>query len=327
MARRNARNEFAVIAKVFAPLADHPGALGLRDDAAIIPQKSGFDLIVTKDAIVEGVHFLPGDPADLVARKLLRVNVSDLAAKGARPAGYFLAAAFPKAGPALYAKAFGRGLAKDQKTYGLSLFGGDTVATPGPACFSCTMFGYAPRGRMIRRSGAKTGDDVWVTGTIGDSGAGLALLRSESKAGGADGEWLKRRYHLPDPPMDFGWELAGLASAALDVSDGLAQDAGHLARESGLALEIWADAVPLSPQILRVSGDRPDTRIAALAAGDDYQILFTAPPRKRAAIAALGQRHIVRVSRIGSATEGRGVRLLGAGGKRQSLPKSGYTHF
>jgi thiamine-monophosphate kinase len=325
--RRTGSGEFGVIARVFAPLAPHPGAFGLRDDAAVVPRRTGTDLVVTKDAIVEGVHFLAGDPPEMVARKLLRVNVSDLAAKGARPAGYFLAAAFPKDGSAKYAAAFGQGLAKDQKHYGLQLFGGDTVATPGPSWFSCTMFGHAPRGRMIRRSGAKPGDDVWVTGTIGDSGVGLSLWRATAAGRAADVDWLKSRYRLPQPPAAFGLDLHGLASAALDVSDGLLQDAGHLARESGAALRIEIESIPLSPQNLRVSGDTLSTRAAAAQAGDDYQILFAAPPRKRAAIEALGQRHIVRVTRIGAIEPGDGARIVDRRGRTIRLKTAGYTHF
>jgi thiamine-monophosphate kinase len=328
MARpKRGQGEFGVIARVFAPLASHPGAFGLRDDAAKLPQKAGTDLVVTKDAIVEGVHFLPSDPADLVARKLLRVNVSDLAAKGARPAGYFLAVGFPGSGAAAYAAAFGKGLARDNAVYGLQLFGGDTVVTPGPMWFSCTMFGHAPRGRIIRRNGAKPGDDVWVTGTIGDSGAGLALWQGAAKGGGADTEWLKGRYRLPQPPVEFGLGLHGIATAALDVSDGLLQDAGHLAQESSVALQIFLDAIPLSPQNLRASGDSAATRIGAVQAGDDYQILFAAPARKRTTIESLGVRNIVRVTRIGVATSGKGVALLDGRGRKIKLARAGYTHF
>lgn len=327
MAQRKAPAEFALIARAFAPLATQPGAFGLRDDAAIVPHKTGRDLVVTKDAIVEGVHFLSEDRPDLVARKLLRVNLSDLAAKGARPFGYLLAAAFPKSAPAAYATSFARGLAKDQATYGLSLFGGDTVATPGPTMFVCTMFGYAPRGRMVRRSGAKPGDDVWVTGTLGDSGAGLALLRKQTTARGPDAEWLKGRYRLPDPPVAFGCDASPLMSAALDVSDGLAQDAGHLARESGVKLTLQAQSLPLSPKYRRVFGDSLDAILAAATAGDDYQIVFTAPPRRRTAIEALARKHILRVSRIGVAGPGRGVVIVNDQGRAVTVHKTGYTHF
>lgn len=327
MARRSGNSEFGIIARAFAPLATHRGAYGLLDDAAVVPIKAGTDLAVTKDAIVEGVHFLPTDPPDLVARKLLRVNVSDLAAKGATPGGYFVAAAFPKDRAAAYATAFARGLARDQSAYGLSLFGGDTVATPGPATFSCTMFGYAPRGRLIRRGGAKPGEDLWVTGTIGDSGAGLALWRAGAERGNADEIWLKTRYQLPEPPASFGAGLTGLATAALDVSDGLVQDAGHLAAVSGVAVSIRLSAVPLSPQLIRVFGDSVATRRAAIQAGDDYQVLFAAPVRKRAVIEALARHHIVRATRIGTIGAGAGVEIVDDKGRKIRLARSGYTHF
>jgi thiamine-monophosphate kinase len=327
MARRNSPGEFTAIARLFAPLALQRGAFGLRDDAAIVPSRAGTDLVVTKDAIVEGVHFLSSDPPDLVARKLLRVNVSDLAAKGAKPAGYFLATAYPKGRAASYATAFARGLAKDQATYRLSLYGGDTVTTPGPAAFSCTMFGYAPRGRMIRRTGAKPGDDVWVTGTIGDSGAGLALFQAGTDDRSADAVWLMRRYQLPDPPAAFGTELPGLASAGIDVSDGLIQDAGHLANISGVGVAIYLSEVPLSPQLVRLRGDSKATRTMAVQAGDDYQILFAAPIRKRAFIEALARKHIVRATRVGVAVAGGEVQVLDAGGRPVQLKRAGYTHF
>jgi thiamine-monophosphate kinase len=327
MARRSGTGEFGLIARAFAPLATHRGAFALTDDAAIIPAKAGMDVIVTKDAIVEGVHFLANDPPETVARKLLRVNVSDIAAKGAKPFGYFVAAAFPRGAPGVYAAAFARGLARDQAAYGMTLFGGDTVATPGPATFSCTMFGYAPRGRMMRRRGAKAGDDLWVTGTIGDSGAGLSALRDGWAEGDADRAWLAARYRLPEPPAAFGPDLQGLASAALDVSDGLIQDAGHLARMSEVSLTIILDAIPLSPQYARIAGDAKASRIAAAQAGDDYQILFTAPARKRTAIEALGRKHIVRVSRIGASAVGTGVHVKDRNGRGVRITRAGYTHF
>jgi thiamine-monophosphate kinase len=327
MARHSSAGEFGFIARFLSPLAGHRGAFGLTDDAAILPRKAGVDIVVTKDAIVEGVHFLPADPPDMVARKLLRVNVSDLAAKGAAPAGYFLATAFPKANANAYATAFGRGLAQDQKTYGLQLFGGDTVVTPGPASFSCTMFGYVRRGRIILRSGAKPGDDVWVTGTIGDSATGLALWKGERRGEGKDCDWLKGRYRLPQPPAAFGAALSGLATAALDVSDGLMQDAAHLALSGGVSVQVHLSAIPLSPQNIHVSGDTEETRIAAAQAGDDYQILFAAPPRRRAAIEALGEKHIVRVTRIGVVAAGTGVALLDGRGRKIKLARAGYTHF
>jgi thiamine-monophosphate kinase len=308
-------------------LATHRGAYGLLDDVAIVPAKAGMDLVVTKDTIVEGVHFLPSDPPEMVARKLLRVNVSDIAAKGAKPAGYFLSAAFRKDGAAACALAFARGLARDQALFGMTLFGGDTVTTPGPATYSCTMFGYALRGRVIRRGGAKPGDDLWVTGTIGDSGAGLALWRDASAPDTPDARWLKTRYQLPEPPVAFGAGLTGLASAAMDVSDGLAQDAGHLAQVSGVALRIEIGSVPLSPQLMRIQGDTLPIRQAAVQAGDDYQILFTAPPRKRAAIEALAAKNIVRATRIGRAETGTGVDLRDKKGRRIRLKRTGYTHF
>src|SRR5467141_3640642 len=224
--------EFGRIGRFFAPLAG-PGGLGLKDDAALVDCRPGHRLVVTVDAIVEGVHYLHEDPPDLVARKLLRVNLSDLAAMGARPLHYLLATALPASLGANWIANFARGLEEDQRRFGVDLLGGDSVATPGPASFSLTAIGEVAAGMEARRSGAQPGDLVWVSGTIGDSFLGLGAL------GGAYPELpaehraaLIARFQVPDPRVELGQRLAGIAHAMIDVSDGLLADLSHICKTS-----------------------------------------------------------------------------------------------
>ena len=270
-------DEFGEIARLFRPLTGGAaGAFDLLDDAAIVPQRPGFDLVITKDAIVEGVHFPVGEAPGLVAKKLLRVNLSDLAAKAAEPFGCFLAVAWPKTfGPA-DREAFARGLGEDLKSYGVDLLGGDTVSTPGPFTLSLTALGWVPAGRMVRRGGAKPGDILAVSGTIGDGALGLLAVRGEIDD--ADGH-LADRYRLPTPRLDLRAAVAR-ATAAADVSDGLVADAGHIAKASGVGLRLDLDRLPLSPAAARWLKAQPD-RVSALVrlatGGDDYEVVCTGP--------------------------------------------------
>ena len=279
-----ALSEFAFIAERLRPLAaGTPGALGLADDAALLDPPAGAELVLTKDAMVAGVHFLPDDPPGDVAKKLLRVNLSDLAAMGAAPLGYLLALIRPKATAEDWLADFCRGLAEDQARFGIGLLGGDTVSTPGPLALSLTALGHVPRGTALRRCGARPGDDVWVSGTLGDAALGLKVLQGELAVADEVRAPLVERYRLPQPRLALGEALRGLASAALDVSDGLLADLGHILETSKLGAEIRAAALPLSPAARTLPG-APD---AALAGGDDYELLFTAAPDQRARIAAL----------------------------------------
>jgi thiamine-monophosphate kinase len=268
-------DEFQSIAELLAPLAG-PEAAGLLDDAAFIPARVGYDLVVTKDALVEGVHFLPGTPADRVARKLLRVNLSDLAAKGADPFGYLLAVAWPAAWGQDSRRAFARGLAEDQARFGLKLLGGDTVSTPGPMTASITALGYAPTGRAVRRRGAKPGDQLFVSGTIGDGWLGLRAARDGSDLTVARAA-LIARYELPEPRLSLSGLLRAHASAALDVSDGLIADVDHLANASGVGVRLHLDRLPLSTGAGLWLGSQHDRGLALerlAAGGDDYEIAF-----------------------------------------------------
>ncbi len=317
-------DEFDIIARYFAPLATAPGAFGLKDDAAAIPARPGFDLIVTTDQIAEGTDFFRHDPPALIAKKALRVNLSDLAAKGAEPFGYLMNLTLPHADEA-WLKDFADGLAADQENFGISLLGGDTGK--GALAIAITAFGYVRHGDMVRRDAAQDGDAVYVTGTIGDSGGGLEILRKETVAISAnDRDFLIDAYRLPKPPIGFGRSLSLFAKAAVDVSDGLIADLGHIAATSHVRIEISAAAVPRSDALRALSGDLPDAIIRAATAGDDYQIAFTASPTREDEIRAAATSAGIVVTRIGTAKAGEGVSLF-HDGRTLSVPRSGYRHF
>ncbi len=312
-------SEFSLIARHFRPLAG-PGALELRDDAAVMTPPPGRELVLTADAMVAGVHFLPNDPPDLVGRKLLRVNLSDLAAKGAVPLSYLMTVSAPRATPDSWYAGFAAGLAADQAEYAVTLLGGDTTSTPGPISLSLTIIGHVAPGQAVRRIGARPGDGIWVTGTIGDGALGLqvALGKLTDPTG-----FLLDRYRLPRPRV--GLAICGIASAGMDVSDGLVQDLGHICRESGLAAELDATSVPLSSQA-RAAG--PNWLETCLTGGDDYEVLMAVPPAREAALLAVSRAADIPVTRIGTFHSGTpGVMVLGPGGEPLTLNKGGWSHF
>jgi thiamine-monophosphate kinase len=306
-------DEFGIIAQYFAPLAGE-GAFGLGDDAAIVPLRPGCDLVVTTDAIMEAVDFFGHDPADTIARKALRVNLSDLAAKGATPAHYLLNLALPPTVTPQWLEAFARGLAQDQKQFGLSLLGGDTGATDGPLAIAVTAFGFVPQGEMVRRRGARPGEAVYVTGSIGGSAGGLAIFKREKHAlNDSERDALIARYRVPEPPVAFASALRAIATAAIDISDGLIADLGHLANASSVALDIQGDAIPLAPGLK--AWWRENAILRAATGGDDYQIAFTGPAGLEGAFTP-----------IGTVRAGEGVHLM-AEGREIDVPRHGYRHF
>ncbi len=323
-------DEFEWIERLLAPLAKNaPEAFGLLDDAAAIPARPGYDLIVSKDAIVEGVHFLPEDPPELVARKLLRVNLSDLAAKGAEPYGYFLAIAWPKRFGWDEREAFARGLEADQMRYGLKLLGGDTVGTPGPLTASVTILGWAPAGRMVQRAGAEPGDVLMVTGTIGDGRLGLVAAKDALVGISYDhAQWLANRYRLPEPRLGLGDALRACAHAAADVSDGLIADAGKVAAASALGVQIDLDALPLSDAAkawLATVPDQTQARLELASGGDDYEVVITAPRAHVEALrGACGARGLP-LTVIGGITGREGVHVI-AGGREVEHGAGGWVH-
>lgn len=320
-------DEFQIIAQLFAPLAQSfPGALGLTDDAALLPPDT-HETVVTVDAMVAGVHFLPDDPPDLVARKLVRVNLSDLAAKGAVPFGVLLAAAFPHGTGQDWLERFAHGLGQDMGEFGIALIGGDTVATPGPLTLSLTAMGRVAAGRAVLRSGAQAGDVVWVSGSIGDGALGLRAARGQLTLAPEHMAALADRYRLPRPRVGLGPCLVGLATAGMDVSDGLIQDLGHLCRASGVAAIVDAAAVPLSPGA-RAALDQDQSLLATiLTGGDDYELLFTAPSSATASLLELAERSGVPLTAIGRMQVGSGVTVHDASGHVLSLGQGGWRHF
>ncbi len=315
---RPAPAEFGLIARHFRPLAG-PGALDLLDDAALLPPPPGRELVITADAIVAGVHFLPGDPADLVGRKLLRVNLSDLAAKGATPLAYLMTVSAPRDTPEAWFAGFAAGLAEDQARFGIFLLGGDTTSTPGPLSLSLTCIGHVAPGGMVRRTGAQAGDGIWVTGTIGDGALGLAAL--QKRVGDADG-FLAGRYRLPQPRL--GLAAPALAAACMDVSDGLVQDLGHLCRAAALGATLEAALVPRSRAAQQAG---PAWLETCLTGGDDYELLMAVRPGAAAALQAAAAAAGIAVTRIGAFTSATGLRILDAAGAPLALATPGWSHF
>lgn len=325
--------EDRLIARYFAPLAKHPGALGLADDAAVITPPPGCDLVLKTDGVISGVHFFPDDPADLVAKKALRMNLSDLAAKGAKPFGFLLAIALPKDLAEVWLAGFARGLGEDAEYYDCPLLGGDTDRTPGPTAVSITAFGTVPEGTMVRRSGAKAGDRVIVTGTIGDAALGLRL-RQDSAAANNWGlsnrlrDDLLDRYLLPQPRNEIAEIVRGYASAAMDVSDGLVGDLSKLCHASRVSAEIECQRVPLSDAARKVLTTDPDLIETVLTGGDDYEIVATVAPIKLRPLMAAAQAVGVPVTEIGQITAGDGdARFVSAQGNPLAFARPSFSHF
>lgn len=328
MASVDVAGEFETIRKLLAPLAHPDHAWGLSDDVAVMPTRPGADLVLTKDAIIEGVHFLAEDPLDTVAQKLLRVNLSDLAAKGAEPFGYMLACHWsPRCGwPER--EAFAAGLARDQVEYGIHLLGGDTVRTPGPASFSVTMLGWAPRGGSVTRGGARPGHGIYVTGTIGDGVLGLQAARGHLKLEPERIDALAEHYRRPVPRLEFGQAVQGLVSAIMDVSDGLLADLGHIVASSGVSATVQLEALPRSAATTAWFDTRTDAEAALetlATGGDDYELLFTADPSDESALRREADRLRLRLTRLGTIGQGRGVTATYLD-KLVAIQKPGYTH-
>jgi len=325
--------EDRLIARYFRPIATHPGAFRLTDDAAVLTPPAGTEVVLTTDAIVGGVHFFPDDPPDAVARKALRVNLSDLAAKGARPAGFLLTLALPKAAGEDWLKAFARGLGADARRYACPLLGGDSVRTPGPVTLSITAFGTLPKGSMVPRGGARPGDRILVSGTIGDAALGLALRQGPDVAGrwrldGRQCDHLARRYLLPQPRTALADALRRYASAAMDVSDGLVGDLGKLCAASGVAATAAIARVPLSAAARKAVAHEPALIETVLTGGDDYEIVCAIAPRRLPAFRAAAAAARVPVTEIGEVAKGRpGVRFLDRDGKPRLFKTVSFSHF
>jgi len=321
MARRRL-GEFELIARYFAPLArDFKGAGGLKSDNAFLSADARHDLVVKTDTIVAGVHYLADEKPEFVAAKALRVCLSDLAAGGATPFTYQLSLSLSQDWTERWVAGFARGLAADQRRYGILLCGGDTVVSPGPITVTITAFGRVPRGRGLTRAGARAGDRLWVSGTIGDGALGLLAAR-----GRIDSAVLEERFRRPRPRTTLGPRLVGIATAAADISDGLLADAGHIGEASRLRVVIEREGVPLSVHARRALAAEPALWANVLGGGDDYELVIALPSRRRGALLAAAQAAGVPVTEIGRLEHGRGVQLMVAG-RAARAPRQGYVHF
>lgn len=329
-------DEFDWIQTYLAPLAG-PEGLKLLDDAAVYSPRADQDLILTQDTLIEGIHFFQGEYGAGTASRLMAVNLSDLAAKGARPVGYLLSVAWPKhLSPSdiqRWMRAFSKGLKTEQDRFGFSLFGGDTVKTEGPMSISATFLGVVPRGEAVLRSGAQLGDDIWVTGTIGDAYLGLQLAQKTPETlehnPSREDLWVwEEAFRHPTPRLLFRKTLRRYATACADISDGLLSEAGHIAKASQKSLSIKLADIPLSDASLKwcIGKAEEARRVELVTNGDDYELLFTARPQDADHILTGADRINITATRIGEVTEGQGVKSLGLNGSPLTLTKLGYSH-
>jgi len=326
-------SEEDLIARYFASLALHAGAHGLKDDAALVTLPPGQSLVVTVDALVAGIHFLPDDPPDLIARKALRVNLSDLAAKGAVPHGFLLSLALPDGWTEPWITGFAEGLRQDVAAYGFPLFGGDTVRTTGPLSLSVTAFGLVAGEAIPRRTGAKVGHGLYVTGTIGDGALGLAVRTGRdgdfrAALTGDERDVLKERYLLPRPRVGLAGLVHTYASASMDISDGFVGDLLKLLCASGVSARIDLADVPLSPAARAAIAASPKRFETALTGGDDYELLLAIPAEHRSAFESHATETGIVVTRIGEVVGGTQLpRFLDASGAERHFRHSGFSHF
>ena len=330
---RKRLGEFGIIARYFAPLATDTAALGLKDDTAVLRPPEGQEIALSCDTIVEGVHFRKDDPPDTIAHKALAVNLSDLAAKGARPYVYLLALSLPVEPPADWLEGFTEGLRALQERAGICLAGGDTTEAPGPVSITVTVLGLVPQGHAVLRHGAKPGDRLYVSGTIGDAHLGLRLLEEPglAKTWGLtkkDVAFAIGRYQGPEPRTELTLVVRNFAQAAIDVSDGLVLDVEKLAQVSHVGAVIEAQAVPLSPAARKAVEQDPKLLETLIAAGDDYEIVAAVPSQSAKAYEAEASGKGVPVTPIGRIEDGQGrVRVDGRGGKPLKLGRKGFSHF
>jgi thiamine-monophosphate kinase len=325
-----------LIAKFFAPLAG-PSALGLKDDTALYAPPPGHELVLTVDAIVAGVHFFPGDPPESIARKALRVNISDIAAKGAEPQGFLMTFAMPKDSRSAFdigwLERFVRALGDDAKLWRCPLMGGDTVSTPGPLSISITVVGAVPAGRMVKRTGAQVGDAIYVSGTIGDAALGLYVH------GGKNEPWIERlspqqrdylvqRYLEPQPRLELASVIREFANGSMDVSDGLAGDLAKMMRVSGTSARIELARVPLSEAVRAACADERAFEIA-VTGGDDYEILFTVPEGRNDALERALSAADIPVTFIGTVAKGPNnlCEFVEKNGNARQFTRASFSHF
>ena len=322
-------DEFQLIAHYFADITPdtvvkaQSVALGIGDDCALLTVPEGMQLAMSMDTLVAGRHF-PADakPYD-IATRAVAVSISDLAAMGALPATFTLGLTLPEASPD-WLQSFSEGLKTQASYYNIALIGGDT--TRGPLSITIQVHGLLPRGRALQRSGAQAGDRVFVTGHVGDGAAALALLEKTVSANKSQHDYLIEHFYRPEARTMLGIDLLDLATAAIDISDGLLADAGHIAKASEVAIELRADALPISATVQQLFSAQQGIAMA-LTGGDDYQLCFTAPPDNKAALQKLAEQLGILITEVGAVTAGEGIRCINASGEALALTHTGYQHF
>jgi len=326
---KNRPSEFDLIEKLFVPLAkSHAGAAELKDDCATLSVSQGCEALYSMDTLVEGVHFFKDDPANLIAKKLLRVSLSDLASSGGTPKGYLLALSLPPDISYEWLQSFVAGLSDDQTEYNITLLGGDTTSTVGPLTLSLTAVGEVPTGKVVRRSGAVAGDDIFVTGTIGDAAIALKLFGEIGREAASDKyPDLCDRYVLPQPRTALGPLMVGTASACVDVSDGLLADLGHICDASGVGAMVFQSDIPVSSTASLILEEQQEYWELVLGGGDDYELLFTAASENREIMQRLGQQARVSITRIGAVVSERRISFLNGEGEQLTIENTGWKHF
>jgi thiamine-monophosphate kinase len=322
--------EFELIERYFRPLATDPGAFDLTDDATLYRPRPDENLVITTDMVAENVHFLADDPPDAIARKALRVNLSDLAAKGATPFGYLLSMALPSDWTEGFLKKVAQGLKGDQDRFGITLLGGDTIKASRGLTISITAIGRIPKGRMILRSGARPGEAIFVSGTIGDAALGLRMRRGKIDEAdiGRGGRYLLERQRTPEPRVALIPALRRHATSAIDVSDGLVGDFGHICVASGVTGQIDDFAVPLSPPAKKLLAANRRLLPTILNGGDDYEILATVADTSASLFMSEAAAVGVPVTRIGRVIDGSGPPVVvSASGDPVSLRIASHAHF
>ena len=322
------KGEFDLIETYFAPLAsEESGSLNLKDDAAVLPVNQGMSIVVTTDCLVSGVHFLPNDPPETIAIKLLAVNFSDLASMGATPRHYTIAAALPRSIDEEWVSRFSQGIKDGQSRFGAVLVGGDTVSTDGPLTLTLTALGEVPIGRALKRSEAKPGEMLYVSGAIGDAGIGLRVLRDEFPNLSDDARrFAVERYQTPIPRIELGHALRGLASAAVDVSDGLVADLGHLCEASCVGADVDSAKVPLSSLSRELLGSGHVSLQELYSSGDDYELIFSVSSSKISELEDVMSAFSVPITKIGTVTKAVDI-LIRDGKGLLHFDKTGYRHF
>ena len=320
--------EFKKIKKFFSPLAkSRINGTSLDNDAALLELSSLKNLVVTTDTLVEKIHFGLTDNPCLIAKKLMRINLSDLAAMGSSPLAYLLNLALPKKVTDQWLGRFTLGLKEDQKKYNIFLAGGDTVATTGPIVLSLTAFGFNQKGLYHKRSGAKEGDFIFVSGTVGDSALGLISIKKELKIPKKDREFLIQKYFLPEPRISLGEKLLTIASSAIDVSDGLAQDINHICMSSGIGAQLFFSKLPISSSAKLLLKNYPKFKKKILNGGDDYEIVFTASSELEKKIETLSKKTRIKITKIGVMTRAKRFKILDHQNHEIKIKHLGYQHF